>query len=245
VDVAMLLEAMLGAAIEKGARLLTGERVDAVATSAGHVTGVRIPGGPIEARQVVVAAGGWAADVAATGRASRIPLRPRRRHLFTTRTLPWVDHHWPIVWDLTHGLFFRPEPPGLLLSPCDESDTDPGIPTRDPAAAEMLLSKLGLFMPRLAELPLYASWAGLHTVTPDGGFVLGRDPQVEGLVWCAGLGEHGVAACPAVGRLAAEAVLGRSVPREHDAARFAGAAGRDRRPPLPRVRPARVNRTEG
>jgi D-arginine dehydrogenase len=245
VDVAMLLEAMLGAAIEKGARLLTGERVHAVATSAGRVTGVRIPSGAIEARQVVVAAGAWAAEVAATGRACRVPLRPHRRHLFVTRTLPWVDHHWPIVWDLTHGLFFRPEPPGLLLSPCDESDADPGIPTRDPAAAEMLLSKLGLFMPRLADLPLYASWAGLHTGTPDGGFVLGPDPEVEGLLWCAGLGVHGVTASPAVGRLAAEAVLGRPVPREHDVARFGGAARRDHRPPLPLVPSAGVTRTGG
>ena len=38
--------------------------------------------------------------------------------------------------------------------------------------------------------------------------MIGRDPEVEGLVWVAALGGHGMTTSPAVGRLGATAVLG-------------------------------------
>jgi D-arginine dehydrogenase len=170
---------------------------------------------------VVNAAGPWASGVASLAGATCVPLSPCRRHLFTTGALGWADRDWPIVWDASHDFYLRPEPPGLLLSPCDETPCDPGLPATDPAASALLASKLARFMPGLSDLPLARSWAGLRVLAPDGNFVLGRDREVEGFVWCAGLGGHGMTTSPAVGRVAAEAVLGRPAPPEHAPGRFA------------------------
>ena len=49
-------------------------------------------------------------------------------------------------------------------------------------------------------------WHGLRTLSPDGRFVVGPDPDLAGLVWVAGLGGHGMTCGGEVGRLAARAV---------------------------------------
>jgi D-arginine dehydrogenase len=223
-DVAGLLQAFLKAALHAGARLLTGQRALHVRRRADRIAGVDTDDEAIETRVVVNAAGAWAGQVAALAGASSPPLRSCRRHLFLTAPLDWVDRSWPIVWHLSAGLYFRPEPPGLLLSPCDETEHPAGPVPADPAAAGLLAGKLHGALPDLPDLRLARSWAGLRTLTADGGFVIGRDPHMEGFVWCAGLGGHGVTVSPAAGRLAAEAALGRPAPREHAPVRFAAAA---------------------
>lgn len=220
VDIAALLHGLLSAARARGARLLVAHRVTAIRTQGGRIVEVETDRASIATRAVVNAAGAWAARLGALAGATAMPLRACRRHLFLTAPLDWVDRSWPIVWDVSHGFYFRPEPPGLLLSPCDETEHVPGIPPPDPAAAELLARKLAQFAPRLAELRPARSWAGLRVLTPDGRFVLGRDPRLEGFFWCAGLGGHGMTAGVAVGRIVAESVLGRPVPAAHDPARF-------------------------
>jgi glycine/D-amino acid oxidase-like deaminating enzyme len=220
VDVARLLQALLSAGSRRGVRLLAAHRVSAIDVDGGRVVGVEAGGRRIATAAVVNAAGAWAAAVGQLAGATPVPLRACRRHLFATGPLSWVERDWPIVWDVSHDFYFRPEPPGLLLSPCDESEQAPGLPVVDPGAASLLASKLGRFMPRLGDLPLARAWAGLRVLTPDGRFVIGRDPRVEGFVWCAGLGGHGMTTSAAVGRVAAEAVLGRESPPAHSPARF-------------------------
>jgi len=220
VDVARFLQALLSAGARGGVRFLPANRVTAVEADQGRVVGVEAGGLRIATPAVVNAAGAWAAGLGALAGALPAPLRPCRRHLFATGPLAWVAKDWPIVWDVAHDFYFRPEPPGLLLSACDESEEPPGLPPVDPGAPSVLASKLGRFMPRLADLTVARVWAGLRVLTPDGAFILGRDPEVEGFVWCAGLGGHGVTTSAAVGRVAAEAVLGRETPVAHTPGRF-------------------------
>jgi D-arginine dehydrogenase len=44
----------------------------------------------------------------------------------------------------------------------------------------------------------------MRTFVSDDEFVIGADPRLRGLYWVAGLGGHGVACAPLVGRLAAD-----------------------------------------
>jgi D-arginine dehydrogenase len=90
-----------------------------------------------------------------------------------------------------------------------------------PEALSGLACKVAAFMPRLGERSIRRVWAGLRTLAPDGCVVIGEDPRVRGFHWCAGLGGHGVTASAAVGRLAADGVLGRPVPSAFSPARFA------------------------
>jgi D-arginine dehydrogenase len=67
-------------------------------------------------------------------------------------------------------------------------------------------------------------FAGLRTFTPDGNFLLGADPRLEGFFWCAGLGGNGMTLSPAIGRIVAEAVRGQAPPSAHAAERFLAGA---------------------
>jgi len=209
VDVAALLEGYLRQAVSRGARLLTGRRVTAVLRRQGRVYAVDTGSERVRTPSVVNAAGAWSREVAALARAADVPLRSTRRHLLVTPPVEGASA-WPIVWDDSHGLYFRPESGGLLVSPCDEANHEPGVPAVDCGILAALAEKAAAFMPRLGDLAVRRIWAGLRTLAPDGAFVIGEDPRLRGFHWCAGLGGHGVTASAAVGRLTAEAVLGLS-----------------------------------
>jgi len=48
----------------------------------------------------------------------------------------------------------------------------------------------------------------LRTLTADGRFVIGWDPDIAGFFWVAGLGGHGMTTSAAIGKLAAELLIG-------------------------------------
>ena len=207
VDVAGLLQCYLRGAREGGAELVLGSEVSEVITRAGRVAGIRAGDLEVAAPVVVDAAGAWAAALASRAGASPIPLTSLRRHLMFTGALRQVSREWPFVWNVSHEVYFRPESDGLLLSPCDATEAPPGVPETDPAAAELLHEKLSRAFPRLSDVPLARTWAGLRIFSPDGRFIIGPDPTLEGFFWAAALGGHGVTTSSAVGALAADLVM--------------------------------------
>jgi D-arginine dehydrogenase len=220
-DVSALLDGYLRVALGRGARLLTERRVTGIKVEAGQVCAVETEHECIETRAVVNACGAWAAEIASMAGACPMPFRSLRRHLVVTAPAAWVDPSWPFVWDVAHELYFRPEPPGLLLSPCDETEVPPGDVPVDHAALESLAEKIQRWMPRLCGVSVGHVWAGARTFTPDNNFVLGRDPRVGGFIWCAGLGGNGMAVSAAAGRLAAAGVFGKPSVPAHAPERFA------------------------
>ncbi len=156
---------------------------------------------------MVNASGPWASMIDELAGALPIKFTPMRRHLYYTGEHGWVDPGWPFVWDISNEVYFRPESAGLLLSPCDETASAPGIPPVDEEVQDLLAHKLSDSFPQLLDLPIARSWAGLRTFAPDKKFVIGWDPQVEGFYWVAGLGGHGVTTSPSVGALAAKELL--------------------------------------
>ena len=208
VDTHVLLQSYLRKAATGGARLLTDRKVEAILVDgAGSVTQVRTGHEEIRTPRVVNAAGAWAADIGSLAGAVEVPLVPYRRHLFYTGTLREPRYDGPFLWNEEHQVYLRPEAGGLLLSPCDETLSPPGIPPTTLDAAEQLALKLQQAFPTNVNLPVARSWAGLRTFTPDRRFVIGPDPLVEGFFWVAGLGGHGVTTSAAVGRLAADLIV--------------------------------------
>ena len=207
VDIHGLLHGYLKAAASRGARLKTSSPLRGVVVRQGRICAVQTESEELTVDVVVNAAGAWARQIGQLAGASPIPLVPYRRHLFVTRPLDWVEPRWPIVWDLSQDLYFRPESGGLLLCPCDEEAQEPGTAADDPAALQMLADKVTRHYPRLADLPIRRSWSGLRTLAPDGRFVAGWDSSVKGFFWLAGLAGHGVAASYSVGLLAASLIL--------------------------------------
>lgn len=200
-----MLVALAKAARGAGAELRTGAVVKEIVRSADAVRGVVLEGGEhLACDEVVIAAGAWAQALAKRADIEE-PLEPLRRHLVVlsaqARSIVWCFGDEPVYW--------RPESGGVLASPCDEVAFDPCLPPADPAALELLASRVARVAPSLVDAPLRTSWACLRTFAPDRELVLGPDPRLEGLAWVAGLGGRGMTVGVAAAELCAEAMRGR------------------------------------
>lgn len=223
-DIAALLEGFLRAARGRGLEVRSHRCLTGVEAAGGAVRAVLTDKERIATPAVVNAAGAWASEVARRSGAAALPLRSLKRHMMVTSDLPWISRDWPAVWDMSHEVYFRPEPPGLLLSPCDATEAEPPGEASDAAAVELLAEKLARCFPRLADVAIARVVAGLRTFAPDGNMILGEDPRLRGFFWCAGLGGNGMTLSPALGRIVAEAILGEAAPpAAHAARRFAAA----------------------
>lgn len=206
VDIHALLSGYLKAAASKGAQIRYNCRVEAIRRTGGGFDIVTARE-TVHARTVINASGAWANAIAKLAGARELPLRPCRRHLFVSPPLAWVDPAWPFVWDVTHDIYFRPEGKGLLLCPCDQTELPPGDPPVEESAKELLAEKIERFIPGLSGVSINKYWAGFRTLTPDGRFIIGWDPQVSHFFWVAGLGGHGMTTSAAVGELATQLLL--------------------------------------
>ena len=223
IDIHGLIHGYLKAAVAHGAELRFSEKVKQVITREGKFVAIRTETQEFVADILVDAAGAWAGEIAALAGASKIPISSYRRHIFVSEPINWTPSDWPIVWDLSHEVYFRPESGGLLLSPCDESLQTPGLPAQDPAVLELLAEKMMRYFPKLADVPIRNSWCGLRAFAPDRRFIIGWDPQIDGFFWVAGLGGHGVTVSYSVGVLAASIILNPGDPqvaKEFSPARF-------------------------
>jgi glycine/D-amino acid oxidase-like deaminating enzyme len=207
IDNAALMHAFESGARARGVRFETEAAVREIVLERSRAAGVRLADGRVlRAERTVIAAGGWAERL---GRAagSRVELRPTRRHLVVTEIDARVDARWPVVWTDGDPFYARPESGGLMLCACDEVDVEPDELRALPEERERALEKTARYLPGFADARAAHYWAGIRTLTHDDRFVIGRDPDVEGLGWIAGLGGHGMTCSAAIGRLAADLIL--------------------------------------
>ena len=193
---------------ERGARLWLSTAVTGIEVERGEVRGVMTTRGRIESRNVVVAAGAWAADVAQLAGCA-LPVTPLRRQLVPTEPFDKLPARFPMVIDMSTGFHFRREGQRILLAWNDPEET-PGFKTDpDPAFVEKILMKAADRVPCLeeAEVNPQRAWAGLYEMTPDHHAIIGRAPNLRGLFLAGGFSGHGVMHSPATGRLVSELIL--------------------------------------
>ncbi len=157
---------------------------------------------------VIDAAGAWADEVAAQAGLTPIGLTPCRRTASIIDPAPWVVEDWPLVNDVGHTWYVRPEArTRLLVSPADQTPMHPHDVQPDELdiaiAIDRMQHALDIEVRRVER-----SWAGLRTFAPDGSLAIGFDAGAEGFLWCAGQGGYGIQTSPAAGRLVAALVRG-------------------------------------
>lgn len=207
-DIAALLDGFARGARHGGVEIRTRAGVAELLYSGTTVTGARLKDGEeLRATRTVLASGGWAGQLGADV-GSHVALRPTRRHLMTTAPGQGVQREWPVVWHLGREFYCCPESGGLLLSACDQVDVDPDHCVIDPGMREYIAGKAVQLLPSHADAGEHNLWCGVRTLTDDGRFAVGPDPDVDGLFWVAGLGGHGMVCGPEVGRLAAAWLCG-------------------------------------
>lgn len=218
-DLSAIHQGFLRGAKAAGAELRYRTAARELLVEDGRVKGVRTDAGDLRAGTVVLAQGGWGARLAAAAGLD-LPLVPYRRHLLVTEPLAGVSG-WPVVWLSGTEFYFRPESGGLMMSPCDQAVVDPDHGEEvDEEQLGVVAEKAAHWLPLRADAGAAFFWSGMRTFAPDHRFVIGPDPRCPGLHWVAGLGGHGITCGPAVGRLAADWILG-PAPRDEAAAALA------------------------
>ena len=212
VEVENLLQAYLKSARRAGATLMQRAELTRARCDAGSWI-LETTAGPIRARQVVNAAGGWADEVGAMFGAPPLGLVPHRRTAISVK-LP--DHDLsgiPEVNEIDEAFYFKPDAGQLMVSPADETPVDP----HDAWAEEIDVAYAAHFLTESTTLNIRHiahSWAGLRTFAPDRLPVIGASGKVPGLFWMAGLGGYGIQTSPAVGRIAAALLSGDVIPTD-------------------------------
>ena len=119
----------------------------------------------------------------------------------------------PCFVDVSEEFYFKPEGDGLLVTPADETETEPTDAQPEELDVAIAIDRLE----RATTLKVPAvrqKWAGLRTFAADHEPVVGWDVAVPGLFWLAGQGGAGIMTSPALARLAASFILGDAVPED-------------------------------
>lgn len=193
---------------------------------------------PIECDVVVNAAGPWAPAVGELLGAP-VPIVAERHQACIMQLERPLPYELPSVMDYvpgsgTQGLYFRPEGERQLIVGLHSNDLvvqgeDPDGYYRgtDAAFVDELIPLLLERMPGLEGVGLQGGWSGLYPNSPDERFQIGPHPAGEGLFVTCGLDGVGVYLSPAVGRIAAEWVLGETPEVPGGAERFLPGPHRD------------------
>ncbi|WP_026316331.1 NAD(P)/FAD-dependent oxidoreductase [Actinokineospora enzanensis] len=163
---------------------------------------------------IVAAAGAWTDKVAALAGVPTLGLRPLRRTIAIAVGAP-VEPDWPVVGDVADTFYFRPEGPGVLISPADETPDEPRDVKPEDIDVALAMERVNAAT-TLGLRSVRTAWAGLRTFAPDRSPVVGELPGHPGFSFFAGQGGYGIQMAPALAETAARIVLGEptDVPRE-------------------------------
>lgn len=210
IDVAALHQAFVRIARRHDAQIRPSSRVTGL-TGSNRGWRVNTAAGDIDCRAVVNAAGAWGDLVAGLAGIEPVGLRPMRRTAFM---VPGDDGYarWPMVVDVDHRFYFRPDGPQLLCSLAEEIPDEPGDPTPRMEDVALAIERIN-HATTLDIRSVNSQWTGLRTFAPDGELVVGEEPTAPGFFWLVGQGGTGIMTSPAYGALLAAEVLGAPVPR--------------------------------
>ena len=203
--------AMIGfmtVACDHGARLWKNTLVTAIQKNASGIAQVETTRGPVSTRNVVNAAGPWAAAVAKMAGVD-LPVEPLRRMLVPTEPFDQFPHSAPMIIDLSNGFHFRPEGLGFLLAWNDPEETPGYKMDLDPFFIEKILTRAADRVPIFENLAVNPkrAWAGLYEMTPDHHPILGPVKDVPGFFLANGFSGHGVMHAPATGKILSDVIL--------------------------------------
>jgi sarcosine oxidase subunit beta len=183
-------------AAERGAHIEQSCEAVRILVEDGRVAGVETTRGTIRTERVVLAAGVWSRELAATADLD-LPVTRERRFMFFTDPAPAFPRELPLTIDFSTGFYFHREGSALAFGGREQT-----IEELAPVAARRL--------PALEELGVRSSWWGYYELSPDHNALVGAAASPAGLVYATGFSGHGFQQGPVVGEHLAELALGRS-----------------------------------
>src|SRR5262249_34376151 len=157
-----------------------------------RVNGVETSRGRIETDCVMLTAGVWSRELAATA-GFDLPVEPERRFMHVTGAAPDFPARLPLTVDFSTSFYFHREGDGILLGGA-------GLDELAPVAARRL--------PALAELELRHTMWGFYEMSPDHNALIGAAQEPAGLLYATGFSGHGFQQGLVVGEHLAQLALG-------------------------------------
>lgn len=175
-------------------------------------------GTAIESPIVVNAAGAWGDHVAELAGVAPVPLHPCRRTVaIATVPTPWDSSAWPLIaFENGQGGmdgYCKPEGDGLLVSPADETPSEPCDARPEEIDVARALDALDEWT-TLAARHVRTTWAGLRTFAADRSPVAGYAPDADGFFWMVGQGGYGIQMAPGLAVAAAALAVDGALPTE-------------------------------
>lgn len=168
---------------------------------------------------VVNAAGAWGDRLGALAGAEPLGLHPLRRTIAIAAIPEHHDptevHHWPLTsFEPDDGPmvgYCKPEPGGLMVSPADETPSEPCDAKPEEVDVALGLHNLSEFT-TLDVRHVRSTWAGLRTFTSDRTPVSGFDPAIDGFYWLVGQGGYGIHTADALAQATAANIASNAWP---------------------------------
>ena len=217
IDVTKMVLSWLAAAAGAGAAVLAPLTVEEILVSDGAVAGVATPQGPIRAPVVVAATGAWARDLL-DPLGVDVPVERRRLDMAMLAQPPGARGLHTCITDGNSNLVIRPDMGRRVLAvayppempPVDDPLAD-ASPADHTAHAARISQAMAERLPTLEAGSVVWRTSGAYDISPDYHPILGWAEEigpVAGLYLAVGLSGHGLKLSPALGEIAAAAVLG-------------------------------------
>jgi glycine oxidase len=197
-----LVVAYAQAAVAAGVAMISGSAVSRVIVEDGRARGVVADGDRFEADAVVLAAGAWTAELAASF-GGRLPVEPRRGQMVALGHVP------PLLSHCVHAndVYLVPRPSGELLIGATVERVGFQRAVTAQAIAGLLSAAIEL-VPALAGLPITRTWFGFRPWAPDGRPILGPWPGVDNLWVATAHYREGILLAPITAQLMTEWIVG-------------------------------------
>jgi glycine cleavage system aminomethyltransferase T/glycine/D-amino acid oxidase-like deaminating enzyme len=215
--------ALAAGARRHGATILEGVTATRLLREGDRIVGLATETGRILAEQVVITAGMWSRDLAATEGIS-VPLHAVEHHYLHVGPVDGCDDSLPCMRDYDAGLYFRPDGSGLWLgafqrrsTPWREhppADFSMSLLEPDWAAFEEPLREGRARLPALADAPVVRFVNGPESFTPDDQYYLGPPAGVDGVFLLCGFNSFGIAQSGGAGEFAARWLIDGQAPSD-------------------------------
>lgn len=192
-----------------GATFHEGLEVRRIVVHDGRVAGVETARGRVDADVVVVAAGLWSRDIAATA-GVHLALYPAEHVHVRSAADVGAEYALPVLRDVDNSYYVRQESGRLLVGAFEPRGLPRSVETIDrngfaefPAAWEHfapIRDKVEASIPELAVAGYDRFLNAPESFTPDTAFLLGETAEVEKLYVAAGMNSQGIIYAPGVGR---------------------------------------------
>src|SRR5947209_6186744 len=216
-DPALTTRAFAAAAQRHGAIYWNPTAALALLAQGDRVIGAQTGRGEVLAQHVVLAAGAWSDQLAASI-GLRLPIRTRAlQMILSTPAQPNIFQ--PVLSALDRSLSLKQLPDGAFLLGggwLGDPTPDRRSYTTRPESIEGNWTTACELLPIVGQQRIARTWCGLEAHSIDDIPFIGDVPGLDGLTLALGFSGHGFALSPAIGRAVADQVNGQPVPELND-----------------------------